>query len=318
MSVVFWSFAVGLLHLKKPADAYADLNAAASHLLKHKTLFQTKNRPSLDQLANAQTDADDGALLRAHVALPEAPPDGPLPVLLLLHEFFGLNESILDKSQLLADDLGCVVIAPDTFRGVTTSFIPRAIWLALTAPQARVNADLDAWLRWAASAELGRVAGVLADPKRVAVMGFCYGGGKAIRYTTQARPDAATVVWYGNPLTDVEELGRLRAPVCAVFGCDDPQIPQPLVNRFRGALELADVEHEVMSYYGAGHAFWSSVQQVRDEEMPVIAGYRLTKNFLEGFYAGKESFAKKRAFLEFQLRESELEEGGGEAAAEGE
>lgn len=137
------------------------------------------------------------------------------------------------------------MIAPDTFRGVTTSFIPYAIWLALTTPQERVNRDLDDVLTWAASAECARVAGVLADTKRVAVCGFCYGGGKAIRYTTQARPEAATVVWYGSPLTNTEDLARLRAPVCGVFGVDDRQIPQPLVNSFREALESADVEHEV-------------------------------------------------------------------------
>lgn len=193
--------------------------------------------------------------------------------------------------QLFADELDCLVIAPDTFRGVTTSFIPYAIWLALTTPQARVNRDLDDVLAWAASAECGRVAGVLADTKRVAVCGFCYGGGKAIRYTTQARPDAATVVWYGSPLTNPDDFASLRAPVCAVFGVDDQQIPQRLVSAFREALESADVEHEVMSYYGAGHAFWSDVGQVEREEMPVIAGYRLTTTFLKGFYAGKESFS---------------------------
>ncbi len=52
-----------------------------------------------------------------------------------------------------------------------------------------------------------------ADTKRVAVLGFCYGGGKALRYTTQARPSAATVVYYGRPLTDPSELAPLQAPV---------------------------------------------------------------------------------------------------------
>ena len=82
------------------------------------------------------------------------------------------------------------------------------------------------------------------------------------------------------------------------------------------ALEEADIEHEVMSYYGAGHAFWSDVGQVEREEMPVIAGYRLTTNFLKGFYAGKESFAKKRAFLEFQLAEQDIGLGADESAEE--
>ena len=80
----------------------------------------------------------------------------------------------------------------------------------------------------------------------------------------------------------------------------------------------ADVEHEVVSYYGAGHAFWKSVGQVEREEMPVIAGYRLTTNFLKGYFAGKESFARKRAFLEFQLREQGIGEGAVAEEEEGE
>ena len=67
----------------------------------------------------------------------------------MLHEFFGLSESIVGKAQGLADELGCLCIAPDCFRGETTTFIPKAIWLALTTPQERVNADLDSVLRWA-------------------------------------------------------------------------------------------------------------------------------------------------------------------------
>ena len=67
-----------------------------------------------------------------------------------------------------------------------------------------------------------------------------------------------------------------------------------------------------MSYYGAGHAFWKDVAQVEKEEMPVIAGYRLTTNFLRGYFQGKESFARKRAFLEFQLAEAQRREEAGD------
>jgi carboxymethylenebutenolidase len=219
-------------------------------------------------------------------------------VLLVIHEFFGLNEGIAAKAQLLADELGCLCVAPDTFRGVSTSFIPQAIWLALTTPQERVNADLEDVVKWASSQP-----GV--DGRKVGVMGFCYGGGKAIRYTTEVRPTAATAIYYGSPVLDVTQLKKLRAPVCAVYGTKDVQFPQSTIDGFKGALEEAGVEHEVVSYYGVGHAFWSSVEQVRDEEMPQIAAYRLTTSCLRNFFEGQESFARKRAFLEFMLAEQE-------------
>ena len=134
---------------------------------------------TLDRLTNVAIPSDEGREVLAFTARPTDGSTGPRPVLVLLHEFFGLSESIVDKAQGLADELDCLVVAPDVFRGVTTDFIPRAIWLALSTPQPRVNADIDAVLRWAAAQDD-------VDAERVAVMGFCFGGGKAIGYTTQA------------------------------------------------------------------------------------------------------------------------------------
>ena len=50
------------------------------------------------------------------------------------------------------------------------------------------------------------------------------------------------------------------------------------------AKEIVGVEHIVVSYDGVGHAFWKSVEQVEQEEMPIIAAYRQTTNFLKGYY----------------------------------
>ena len=117
-------------------------------------------------------------------------------------------------------------------RGCCT-VVCRAIFLALSTPQDRVNQDLDSWLAWA-----GDQDGVDGTSK-TAVMGFCYGGGKALRYVTSARPDAAPVVFYGTPLTDAADFASLRAPVCGCFGEQDLQIPPPAVSAFRAALEVA-------------------------------------------------------------------------------
>ena len=275
--------------------------ASATHALHH--VFEAPgarlNSAQLEELSNAAIPSSEaGRDVLAFVARPANPPARPLPILVMIHEFFGLSDSIASKAQLLADELDCFVVAPDTFRGITTSFIPQAIWLALTTPQARVNADLEDVITWA-----GKQSGV--DGKRVAVMGFCYGGGKAIRYTTEVRPTAATVIYYGSPLMDSQVLAKLRAPVCAVYGTQDAQFPQRTVDGFKAALEEADVEHEVVSYYGVGHAFWTDVAQIEDEQMPQIAAYRLTTNFLRNFYSGQESFAAKRAFLESQLAQQQ-------------
>jgi carboxymethylenebutenolidase len=65
-----------------------------------------------------------GPDVRAYVATPHG--DGPFPVVIVIHEFYGLNESIVGKAEGLAQE-GYLVIAPGTFRGSTTAWIPRAI-----------------------------------------------------------------------------------------------------------------------------------------------------------------------------------------------
>ena len=248
----------------------------AHHLVEPHQLQST----TLDRLTNVAIPSDEGREVLAFVARPADGSTGPRPVLVLLHEFFGMSESVVEKAQGLSDELDCLCVAPDVFRGVTTDFIPRAIWLALSTPQQRVNDDLDAVLRWAAAQE-----GV--DAERVAVMGFCFGGGKAIGYTTQARPDVATVVFYGAPVTDVSSLRGLAAPVCGCYGTDDPQFPQFVVDGFRDALAEAGVEHTVVSYDGVGHAFWKDMGQIARQEAPQTEAWRLATGFLRAFFEGK-------------------------------
>ena len=98
-------------------------------------------RTSLEELTNTKIPGSGGHEILAYTARPAKAQNGPLPVLVLLHEFFGLTEAITAKAAALADELGCVVVAPDTFRGETARLpnIPKAIWLALTTPQPRVN-----------------------------------------------------------------------------------------------------------------------------------------------------------------------------------
>jgi len=140
------------------------------------------------------------------------------------------------------------VVAPDTFRGTVTDFVPKAIWIALSTPQERVNDGLDAICTYIESGNLASVPGGGID--KLAVMGFCHGGGKAIWYSIQRRVDAGTVVFYGKPVTDVEELQRLKAPVFGVFFRNDAQFSKPLLNSFRQALNDANMENDIRIYDG--------------------------------------------------------------------
>lgn len=245
-------------------------SSSAAHLLEHITSPPLQISP-LSDITNTRIPGPDGVEILAYTAT-----GGNGNTIILLHEFFGLNPSIVEKADMLAKDLGCTVICPDTFRGVVTDFIPRAIWLALSTPQDRVNGDLDAVCSY---------LGVESTTRnmKLAVMGFCYGGGKAIRYTTQRRPDAATVIFYGSPV--INELQKLNAPVCGIFGDRDAQFSKNLLDQFQSSLDEAGVENDVRVYEGVGHAFWTDVNQVRRGDQPQTDAYAQCTSFLRKFFS---------------------------------
>ena len=133
-----------------------------------------------------------GPNVRAYVAQPQG--DGLFPVVIMFHEFYGLNESILGKANGLAEE-GYLVVAPDTFRGSTTAWIPSAIYQVVTTKPEQVNLDLDAVYAWIETQPNAAV-------KQVGIVGFCYGGRTSLTYSLHNDQLAATVIFYGSPETD--------------------------------------------------------------------------------------------------------------------
>lgn len=205
----------------------------------------------LENIANTAIPGTNGGPdVRAYVAKPTG--DGPFPTVIMIHEFWGLNESIVGKADLLAEE-GYLVIAPDTFRGSTTAWVPRAIYQVVTSRPEKVNADLDSVYAWfEAQPEV--------DADRIAIAGFCYGGRTSLIYSLHNNKLAATVVFYGSPETDPNVLTALPGPLLGIFGGADLSIPAESVNAFDTALTQAGVPHEITIYEGQPHAF------VRDAE----------------------------------------------------
>lgn len=219
---------------------------------------------------------NSGPDVRAYVAKPAG--EGPFPTVIMIHEFYGLNESIVGKADLLAEE-GYLVIAPDTFRGSTTSWIPRAIYQVISTRPENVNADLDSIYAWLESQQD-------VDADHIAIAGFCYGGRTSLVYSLHNDRLAATVIFYGSPETDAEVLKNLPGPVLGIFGGADQSIPAAQVDAFDAALSEAGVPHEITIYDGQPHAF------VRD-----AAGIR------SGGAQG-EAWSQMLAFLEANLKSS--------------
>ena len=244
----------------------------------------------LDALTNTTIPGVNGGPdVRAYVAKPEG--EGPFPTVIMIHEFYGLREAIVGKADLLAQE-GYLVIAPDTFRGSTTSLIPRAIYQVITTKPEDVNADLDSVYAWLESQPD-------VDAKRIAIAGFCYGGRSSLAYSLHNNKLAATVIFYGSPVTDVAVLKTLPGPVLGIFGGADQSIPVEEVNAFDSALTEANIHHEITIYDGQPHAFVEGVEEIKSDEVQGAAWAQMLA-FLETNLKNKSSATHQTVMADYE------------------
>lgn len=210
-------------------------------------------RGRVEALTNTSIPNPAGPAVRAFVARPAAP--GPHPAVIMIHEWWGLRDDLIGKAEALAAE-GYVVVLPDTFRGASTGWIPRAIYQVGTLPPEQARADLDAVYGW-----LAGQSDVRAD--KIAVIGFCYGGRTSLLYSLHNNDIAATGIFYGMADTSAAELARLRGPVLGIFGGADSSIPLSEVEGLRANLATAGVEHTISVYPGQPHAFVTDIEAIR-------------------------------------------------------
>lgn len=198
--------------------------------------------------ANVTYEDAAGETLYGYLAEPEGP--GPHPGILLIHEWWGLNEGITILADALAEE-GYLVFAADGYGGNVTATIPRALWLRLTTQEAQVKADIDSGLAYLRGLEN-------VDTDRVASMGFCFGGGHSLQLgLRQSENLALTIIYYGAVVTDPDLLRPLTEgqPVLGIFAEEDNTIFPEEVLEFEAALNSLDIENEITIYPGVGHAF---------------------------------------------------------------
>jgi carboxymethylenebutenolidase len=189
--------------------------------------------------------------VKCYVVFPEA--SGTAPVVIVIHEIFGLTDWIRGVADQLAAD-GFIAIAPDLLSGMgkdgggTESFgggdDVRTAIRALKPDD--VTAALDAVREHGAK--------LPASNGKTATIGFCWGGRMSFHYATAQPELAAAVVYYGTSPADPGALAKISAPVLGLYGADDAR-----VNR---TIEPADAEMKTLGktfvhhiYDGAGHGF---------------------------------------------------------------
>lgn len=208
-------------------------------------------RGRVEALTNTTIPGPAGPI-RAFVAEPTTP--GPHPAVIMIHEWWGLRPDIIEKATALAAD-GYLVVAPDTFRGASTTWIPRAIYQVSTTPPEQVQADLDAVFSW-----LIARADVIVD--RIAIIGFCYGGRTSLLYTLHNPAVAATGIFYGMAAVEPSALRQIRGPVLGIFGGADASIPLSEVEQLERNLRAAGVSTRFVIFPDQPHAFVGGIDSI--------------------------------------------------------
>jgi carboxymethylenebutenolidase len=188
-----------------------------------------------------------GKPVRGFLAKPKGA-KGPLPGLIVIQEWWGLNDNMRQMAQRLAGE-GYTALAVDLYGG------------QVAADPGQAQKLMQGVLQDMAPAEdnLRQAYGYLETKEtapRIGVIGWCFGGGWSLA-TALMLPDKvdATVIYYGHLETDKEKLGKLGMPVLAFFGGQDKSIPVEKVREFEKALKDLGKPVEVHVYEEANHAF---------------------------------------------------------------
>lgn len=191
----------------------------------------------------------DAQTVTGYFAQPEAN-DRSLPGLIIIHEWWGLNENIKAMARRLAGE-GYKVLAVDLYGGKVGQTPQQARALVQTVGQ---NTD-------SAKNNLQQAYQYLVtqqETPKVGVMGWCFGGSWSLQ-TALLLPQkiAATVIYYGGQISEFTntQLQTLQMPILGIFGAEDRSIPVTEVRQFEANLARLGKEAEIIIYENAGHAF---------------------------------------------------------------
>lgn len=174
-----------------------------------------------------------------------------LPAVIMIHEWFGLNEHIKNQADLLANE-GYAVLAVDLYRGEVATDSDRARELASSVRSNSASAidNLQSAVSYLKSLEI-------VDDSKVASLGWCFGGDWSLQLALNSseNPLAATIVYYGRPVTDTASLSSISWPILGIFGDQDQAITVESVKQFASALNASSITNEIYLYGNVGHAF---------------------------------------------------------------
>jgi dienelactone hydrolase len=217
----------------------------------HAALLATIPLPAAAVIETDDVDYDlDGTPLQGFLAFDAASTE-PRPGVLIMHDWLGLQEYPKVRAEMLAR-LGYVAFAADIYgAGVRPSpqdgaKVSGSFYGDPALVRARATAGLDQLL-----------ANPLVDPRRIAVIGYCFGGFVALELARAGADVAGVVPFHGVLSTPTaDDAVNIRAKILVLAGGSDPVVPDEQIVEFKQDMRTApQVDWQLISYSGAQHAF---------------------------------------------------------------
>ncbi len=219
-----------------------------------------------DTLTDVSLEVGDKKVTAA-VAMPEAE---KAPAVILIHEWWGLNDSIKTVASELAK-MGYIALAVDLYGGEVATDAEGAMGLMKAVGKEAATNTLTGWVDFLKNHERSN--------GKVATMGWCFGGGWSLNASV-ATPVDATVIYYGRVTTPADELKKLNGPVLGHFGKLDKSINEEMVAGFEKEMAAAGKSDDLtVHWYDADHAFANPTGSRYDEKNAALSWER-TSAFL--------------------------------------
>jgi carboxymethylenebutenolidase len=210
----------------------------------------------------------DGSSVQAYLAKAEDP---DAPVVILIHEWWGLNDHIKAMAEEVSSK-GFHALAIDLFQGSVATDRDGAMQQIRSLKEEEAHQTITHWVNWAKQNGNGKVA----------TMGWCFGGGWSLQASIQNELDAA-VIYYGNVDITAEQASSIQCPLLGHFGTLDNSINEEMVGQFQKSLRDAGKDDLLTTHwYTANHAFANPTGGRYDEDDANLAWSR-THTFLASY-----------------------------------
>ena len=190
-----------------------------------------------------------GTKLEGYLAYDDAK-SGPRPGVLVIHEWWGLNDYVKSRTRQLAE-MGYVAFAADMYGDHKVTRDPKQAeaWSSavgnggLMAPRSKAGLEV---LKEQPQ----------TDKSKLAAIGFCFGGSTVLQLAYSGEPLAATVTFHGGLMPPKEDqLAKIKSPILILHGAEDGFVKPETIDQVRASLDKAKVDWYMVTYANAVHAF---------------------------------------------------------------